>query len=208
MVRAMKITPPRLINNLTNNQRQTRLPNQSSNQHHQQRNSQNRSFFARLKRQWQVIDEKQPDTIQPYDRFGISIGRWRPMPFVRNDAHGHDLRVLLRLDGNGKILPKNCDWVLEIPLTEHQNLAQRFERIASRLTGPLKPGQPLVAALPKWQRSWHSGKASWQEMRPGMGWLGGVSADQAAALKQWLEAEPRTPLVHEWCQALLSSPLP
>ena len=166
--------------------------------------------YATLKRQWQVIDQKQPNKAQPHDRFGISIGRWRPMPFVRNDDKGHDLRVLLRFDGNGKAMPEDCDWVLEIPLTEHQFIAQEVRNNrAAKLTGPtLKPGEPIVAALPVWQRSWHSGKASWNEMRPGMPWLAGISQGRQKNCRPGL----RLSHVAAWCNngaaALISSAAP
>ena len=166
---------------------------------------------------WALIDSVRPDQVQPRQRFGMSVRRWRPMPFVMTaaaaDADGsshlsptstRQIHALLRFEVATSALDPQAELRLEIPQVANLGALREVRKHRAKKLSfkPLPRAVPQVELMPPWEQYWHSGEVTWHQLRDGMPWLSRVDEASLTRIAFWLDEQPN----HQLGQVFFSLP--
>ena len=139
--------------------------------------------FPHIGTDWQYLDSARPDELIGDQRFGVSIGKWRPFPLV--DGRADSKRdVLMRWTLKGLDPASISEAMLTIPYNSRSGYLQETRGgKAQQLEKPGTYGSFAVHLLTSPDDLWHSEKANWNSLDGTRKWSGG-DADTAARTQQ------------------------
>ncbi len=141
---------------------------------------------------WQYISEQTPDAPLSDRRFGVSIGKWRPMILV-DGREGQVRKALLRwelpLFSEGQLRSVT----LVIPDNGRRGyMKEEFDGKANELKSPGTYGPLRVHMLTRPDSLWDSSVATWNSRNGTQGWTGGDvdTAMRQKEVREFLKTDP------------------